>query len=157
MNVPDSSKQNDCALVLDDGELKMAQTTLGFLYRKLASDFSERAAAEYLKWGFRSRKHEAERLGDALGRDYGSKYEAFFLPFVDSTQIANVKPLSEGASGAVWSADWARPHSDGLGLPPSVRIALKQPKNGVITERDKENFINEVSEAAKADLIHVTG
>lgn len=131
-------------MVFDSGEVRMAQTTLGFLFRKLASDFSRRAAEEYLKWGYMKEKETRPALCDALGPDYARRYESFFLPFVDSKQIGNIQPLGEGANGIVWSGVWHRAEPDKYGRQHPVPIALKQPKYAFGEAREKENFLNEV-------------
>ena len=134
--------QNDCSLVFEEGELKIAQTTLGFLFRKLVMDFSEDAALEYFRRGVSKSQRQALQL--ALGEDYAAKYEAFFLPFVDAAQIENVRYLSEGANGTVWSADWVMPHSRSSGETDIVRVALKQPKRQIEDARENAIFLNEV-------------
>ena len=115
----------------------MAQTTLGFLFRKLIMDFSERAAREYLHRDVN--ESEIRHLRDALGNDFAEKFEAFFLPYVDSNQIENIQYLSEGGNGTVWQAVWNRP---GFQLLP---IVLKQPKEGMDGSAGQEKFLNEVS------------
>ena len=118
------------------------QTTLGVLYRNLAQEFNERGAQEYFKRGYN--KHQERALMEALGKDYAAKNEAFFLPFVDSDRLENVKYLSEGGYGAVWSAIWNRPQIRDLRSSKAVPVALKQPKHGLQKIGEEEKFLQEV-------------
>ena len=138
-----SNIQNDCSLVVDNGVIKMAQTSLGFLFRKLVMDFSEGAAQEYLRRGLNKMQHQA--LQYALGDDYVGKYEAFFLPFVESNQIENIKYLSEGANGTVWSAHWKVPHLQSDNPQEATRVALKQPKKPLGNPDQMDEFVKEVN------------
>lgn len=127
-----------------DGEIKLAQTTLGLLFRKLTVDFSKSAAQDYLKHGFDNYKRHGPALREALGEDYASKYEAFFLPYVDPNRLRDIEELGEGSNGAVWSAVLRGEGPNDLDGPDDVRVALKQPKHGVEDQKEKEAFLNEV-------------
>jgi len=122
----------------------MVQTTLGFLFRKLTSEFSERAAQEYLKWGHMKENESQAALCEALGPGYAKRYETFFLPYVDSKQIENIQPLGEGEYGIVWSGVWHRGEPDKYGRQQPVPIALKQPKYTHTESQQKESFLTEV-------------
>jgi hypothetical protein len=117
---------------------------LGFLFRKLASDFSERAAQEYLNYGYMQAKETRPALYDALGPDYAKRYETYFLPFVDPKQIGNIQLLGKGQYGIVWSGVWQRNEHDKYGSHQSVPIALKQPRHTFGESQEREDFLNEV-------------
>jgi hypothetical protein len=135
-------------MVLDNGKIKVAQTTLGLLFRKLTENFSETAAQDYLKYGYENYKRDGRALREALGEDYASKYEAFFLPYVDPNCLRDIEELGEGSNGIVWSAilkgemPSEQAPSDGIN---DVHVVLKQPKQGLTDEKEKEAFLNEVT------------
>jgi hypothetical protein len=134
--------------VLDNGEIKVAQTTLGLLFRKLTENFSESAAQDYLKYGYEDYKRDGRALREALGEDYASKYEAFFLRYVDPNRLHDIEELAEGSNGVVWSAILKGERSSKLAPGPGindVHVVLKQPKQGLTDEREKEAFLNEVT------------
>lgn len=130
--------------MLDDGEIKIAQTTLGFLFRKLTMEFSELAAREYLKWGYNNFKRHRWALQEALGENYALKYGTFFLPFVDPDELGKFAYLRAGANGTVYSTIWNTPQYQGGGGSTMVSVALKQPKQGLREAEEREKFVTEV-------------
>lgn len=130
---------------MDDGKVRLAQTTLGFLFRKLASDFSEQAAYDYLNWGYDNYKRNGHWLQEALGEDYATKYQAFFLPSINSEQIDNVAPLGSGANGIVYSATWKQGHLMDPNDQEEILVVLKQPKHTKREDNWEEKFVDEVS------------
>ena len=136
--------KNDCALVLDDGKVRIAQTTLGFLFRKLVSDFDEETAENYFNWGYDNYKRNCGWLQEALGEEYATKYQAFFLPLVDPHQIYDVAELGRGSNGIVYSAKWKGGQSEYLGDEDSISVVLKQPLHTNKEHNWQEKFIEEV-------------
>jgi len=110
----------------------------------LVSEFSEQAAYDYLKWGYDNYKRNGRWLKQALGDDYATKYQAFFLPSISSEEIENVAPLShKGANGIVYSATLKRQPtgSDGEEV---ISVVLKQPKHPREEEDWQGKFVDEV-------------
>jgi hypothetical protein len=114
----------------------------------LVSDFSEETAYNYLNWGYDSQKRNGRLLQEALGDDYATKHQAFFLPSVDSEQIDNVAPLSSGANGIVYSAKWARCHPTDLNDQKEISVVLKQPKHTEGKHNWEKKIVDEVSSVA---------
>jgi hypothetical protein len=110
----------------------------------LISDFSEGAAHAYFKRGYESYKRNRNWLEEALGENYPSEYDAYFLPSVHSEEISDVAPLSSGSNGIVYSAKWKRKSYTEHVSEERIAVVLKQPKQPKTDASWKESFINEV-------------
>jgi hypothetical protein len=129
---------------VDQEEIKLAQTTVGLLFRHVMDRFSHRAAQKCLRRGF-VQSHQ-QTLRNTLGQNYAIDLDAFFLPFVDSDELHEFKELSDkGIDGKVLSAVWKCGRSNDLGISALVPVALKKPKQKYLDELEqREKFLNEV-------------
>lgn len=123
-----------------DGELSLAQTTLGWLFRKISNDFSIDAAREYLRRGLN--EQQGSGLRAALKENYDPKFELFF-PIIEPDQLEMIDFLNRGANGSVLSAIWNRP-ANAMENSAKIRVAMKHPREELNRKDAQERFLDEV-------------
>ena len=129
--------------MLFDDRLMLAQSPLGWTFRKISKLLNKDAARQFLRRCLD--EDHSEELRQVLGKNYKLQHE-IFLPYIVPDQLRNIKFLAVGGNGTVWSALWDRSISNDLGAAREVAVALKRvpARRNLSKEEALEKFLYEV-------------